>query len=613
MFFNYSSANELSQSVDQALDRINQQLIHILSSPSEGIIERLETCLVNEQVNFNVCQFLQSVSTDEQIREASRQASIKISDFFTDFFSREDVYQWIRKENPHDPQLKRLHQWYLLHFELTGVGHPGAPEILKELNAITTKYQENINNVESVNMKREELEGMPDDYFEGKEVDGGYKVMIGPVDIIPILKYCSKRETRQRMKELYDRRCAKNEELMQTMIDLRNQFARLLGYDNWVQYVTKYQMAKSPQRVESMMNTLAVPLQKRVHQLIEELESFAGHPIESCDRRYYYQQYLQKNYQLDMAKIQSYFPTERVIQKMFDLYQRIFAIKCQRQPLPENVWSSDLTYYEVRDDKSGDIIGWFLCDLQPREGKYDQAFAQTLRSGYRSDNGEQVLPVGVLLGNMRQTLALDEVKTLFHEFGHVLHILCSGYRAKYATLSFESVVIDFVEAPSQILEQWVMEPHILKEISNQELSDEMIKQILKSRELGDEAYEYLRTLTLAMVDQAIYLRNREYKEVWSEVIREYGGYIKEPATFMHSWPHLGDNVYAGSYYSYMWSVVIACDLYSQFKTDATAGYRYRTIILERGNEDPDMLVTEFLGREYNCQAFLQHSLSENTL
>ena len=648
MKLSYASPAELTSEVDDSLARISKGVEMILEEPNatfENTIEELSIILAKEQ---NIATFLQNVASNKEIRDASRDASEKITNFQTDLFSRKDLYDRIRSISVSDERSKRLQDIYLRDFEETGVSSPEAVALLKEINTLGIEFEKNISeDTTTIELSPEELAGMPDDYLQRTKNGEKHKITLSYPDILPIYENCSVKETRRRVKAIFESICPGNESLLYKMIQKRNQFAKCLNYESWTDYATRSMMAKTSPSVRLMLDPLLKTLKKPATTYVNKLQEIALLPLEREDVIYYGDRYLEKHYHIDPNVVRQYFPLSFVFPAMLEIYSFLLGLRFEKVTPPSDIWHSSVECYDVFDATTSDRMGTLYCDLFPREGKYSHAAVFILREGYH-EGDHQVFPMVSLVCNFPTApslMPLGEVETLFHEFGHALHCICSGYRCKYAEFGFGRVVTDFVETPSQIVELWLRNPGILKRISHhyetgESLPDDLATKIVKSHSSGKEAYDWLRICAMAHFDHQVYtacldlcndkcetefsLCSGSKQDSLSEKPNDFclttyfsttmGSccpLIPPHDTYINRWGHLGCNMYAGKYYSYVWSMVLATDLYSVFEKsgnilDPTIGRRYRKIILESGNAvDASDLVEKFLGRPYNGEAFLR--------
>lgn len=357
--------------------------------------------------------------------------------------------------------------------------------------------------------------------------------------------------------------------------------------------------------------------------------------LDSGDYTYYNNQYLKRKYNVDHSMIHEYFPTMHVVFQMLDFFGEILDVTFIQHEIDHNdIWHDSILYFRCYDGnlrnqadyniKRARPLGHFYMDLFIRPYKYNHCMMLDLIHGYQSTNkitslfglnkGIQVLPMAVLLcnfSNKHQHLEHSEVVTLFHEFGHVMHGICGGYRNRFACFSGTCVETDYVEAPSQMKEQWAWEPSILKRISKhiktgEPLSDELIHQLIKSRFVG-ESSEWTRTVAMSRIDQAINQRSKLDEIDMLQIARDIytETYLRDYSNFrgLGNWGHLGSYEYDSMYYSYLWTMIVAVDMYDkQFKKDPLNpkyGLRYRRLIMEPGGTTPGYrLLKKFLRRDY---------------
>jgi Zn-dependent oligopeptidase len=341
--------------------------------------------------------------------------------------------------------------------------------------------------------------------------------------------------------------------------------------------------------------------------------------VEPWDVAYYLNEIKKRDYTLDTEKIREYFPAETVVSGMFKVYGQLLSIDIKKVENAET-WAPEVTLWEIHDKQSGEFLGNFYLDLYPRKGKYGHAAAAGVTvARLRGDHYDA--PIALMMANFNPSspgrpslLSHDEVKTLFHEFGHIMHQTLTS--ARYGSQSGTSVARDFVETPSQMLENWVYEKPVLDLMSghyqdpSRKLPEETIQKIREARSF-DSGYRYTRQVFLATFDQALHTSGPvvDIDKVDQELFAQILGLqpVKE-AHFAANFGHLMGGYDAG-YYGYLWAEVNSDDLFTRFKAEGVLngelGRKYRDIILARGrSEEPDELLREFLGREPNNEAFL---------
>jgi thimet oligopeptidase len=367
---------------------------------------------------------------------------------------------------------------------------------------------------------------------------------------------------------------------------------------------------------------LAIRNQQDFAQLLkfkQELDP-AATKVDQWDIAFLSAQLQKRDFSIDIEKIREYFPADTAIAGMFEVYSKILGVKFV-QVKDADVWSPDVNLYEVRDPSTDKLLAYFYADFVPRQGKYGHAAAFSLQFGRTLKNGNYTVPVSSIVANFTpptadkpSLLTHDEVETLFHEFGHIMHQTLT--RAPYASLSGTSVAQDFVEAPSQVLENWVWNAEILNIISGhyktgEKLPTDLLNKMLAARNFG-QGTAYTKQLLYALFDMTIHTQagavdvTKTYDTLYAEIMGQ------EPLSGAHFAATFGHMMggYDAGYYGYLWSEVYAQDMFSQFPANdlmnAEIGGRYRSIILEQGAmKDAIELLREFLGREPNAEAFFK--------
>jgi thimet oligopeptidase len=460
-----------------------------------------------------------------------------------------------------------------------------------------------------------------------KDAKGLRIVPVNEATYFDIMNSADNEKTREKMLSAFMNRAAKmNTILAQKAISLRQDLAKLLGYKNWFDYKTEPRMAKSSESVRKFLEDLKDKLAALNKQDMEQLLAFkkqkdpAAKKLTQADLSYLEFQMKKQDFKVDGNLVREYFPSDVVIQGMFDVYSQILGVNfVEMKEAP--VWSEGVKLYEVRDKKDNRIIGYFYTDFFPREGKYDHAAAFALTKG-RIKNGKYDYPRSAIVANLSaptgdkpSLLSHKDVETMFHEFGHIMHDVLT--KAPYASLSGTSTTLDFVEAPSQMLENWVWEPVVLEKISghykdhSKKLPKDLLQKMLAARDFQQGRF-WMRQLTFGFYDLSIHTDpgavdvTKTYDEIFHDLMGiDQIANAHFPAGFGHM---MGG--YDGGYYGYLWSKVYAQDMYTVFQKEgvlsAKVGARYREDILAPGDmEDADLLLKKFLGREPNNKAFFK--------
>lgn len=585
-------------------------------------------------------QFLKYVSVSSSVRAAGNDCETMLGQFSVETFSREDLYAAVKAYAAKGEKLAgqdaRLLEKELLDFRRAGLELP--KEKRDEVKAIRTKLVElessfgkNINEYKDFGLfTREELAGAPEDYIERLEkVDGKYKVTLDYPDYFPFMDNVSVAASRKVMESKYNNRATReNLPLLKEVLALRQKAAALMGYPTHAAYVLEERMAKDTKTVRAFYERLVKRLKPLAQQELKVLVAlkyvFEGEAsdgrINAWDYRFYDNTLKKTLYTVDAQKIKEYFPADLVTEQMFAVYQKILGLKYRQVP-GAATWHPDVKLYEITDAAGGEPIAYFYADLFPREGKYKHAAAFTLIQGRALPDGRYQKPVSAMVANFNKPtadkpslLTHDEVETFFHEFGHIMHqTLTKGRHPRFAGTS---VARDFVEAPSQMLENWVWDPAVLASLSghykdrSQKLPKDLLARMIAAKDVNSGLY-HLRQVLFGAVDQLYHTAPP------ADTTKAYGYLMKEITMIpmsdgSHPEASFGHLMgYDASYYGYLWSKVYAQDLFSRFETsggplDEAVGRSYRKEILEPGSTRDEMeSLKAFLGREPREDAFLR--------
>jgi thimet oligopeptidase len=602
-------------------------------------VAKLESATTEFGNTINPVSFLKYVSAKEDVRTAADACETEVSQFYVDLFTRPDLYAAIKaaaaKGEALDADSDQLLKEYLIGFkrnglELNEAGRKLYIEKKKALVKLEAEFGTNLNEYQDeLIVTQAELDGLPESYVRGlkRTDDGKYKVGLSYPHYYPFMENAKNADARKRLEFKFNRRGGeKNRDLLRKAIQIRQELATLLGYKNHAEFVLERQMAKKPEEVtEKFLKPLIAKLQIKGEadraEMLEakrkELNDPTASEITAWDWRYYGNQIKKEKHQIDNQKVREYFPLDVVTKGMFEIYQTMLSVKFE--PVSQATWFDGVQLYRIVD---GDrTVAYFFMDLFPREGKYGHAAAFTLVSGYLKSDGKYRAPVSSIVANFNppadgqpSLLEHSEVETLFHEFGHIMHQTLT--KARFASFSGTNVNRDFVEAPSQMLENWVWEPQALAKMSghyldkSKSLPEELVQKMVKAK-LHNSGVTYLRQASFATLDMEYHtLAPTDSTEVYARAMRDVMGIPIQEGTYPEaSFGHLMGGYDAG-YYGYLWSEVFAADMYTKFSQrgllDPVTGSEYRTWILEKGGTlDPFKLITNFLGREPNNDAFLK--------
>ncbi len=575
---------------------------------------------------------LSQVSPDENVRKSAEVCDTQMRTFNTDLYLNEKLYRNVRQSRSTDNVGRKLRKDILNDFEDAGVALlPKKQERIREirirLNEIQQEFSRNIrDNKTRVVFTPEQMTGLPEDYLTRLKRDssGNYLLDFSYPVYIPFMQYAKDSDARRQYQfEFLNRGSSQNLELLQESISLRHEMAKLAGYRSYAEYKLRRRMAKKPGVVQSFLNQVQQAINMAEQDELQDLRSYKaktlGTPLsETVVKRWdvvYWQEKIRKDrFNIDQNEMRRYFPTDAAIRWTLALSESLYGISFKERSVP--VWHEDVMSFDVYDKETGELLGGIYLDLFPREGKYGHAAAFPVKAGSTLENRK---PISVLVTNFNRVgLDNNELETLLHEFGHVLHGVLS--KTRYVEQSGTSVERDFVEAPSQMFEEWAHKKESLKLLpqycssSCPTVDDELLYRLNQARKFGKGTF-YARQLLYAKYDMALY--DEKYKDImalWREMENQTAlGHVEGtqfPGQFNHT-----ISGYAAGYYGYLWSEVLAMDMLSQFGDNLMnpkMGKRYRTVILERGSEAPaNELVHTFLGREPSSKAFYQEITGKN--
>ncbi|CAA7261352.1 unnamed protein product [Cyclocybe aegerita] len=599
--------------------------------------------------------FYQNVSPDKALRDASNDAESLVRDFGVESSMRLDVFtakvaaeKNIKESGQWDklsPEQQRLVEKMILDGTRAGLALPEDKRnelmaLKKELSQVCLEFSKNFNEENGViTFTEEELKGVPKDVISGytKRIEGNkevFDVTYKTPDIFPVFKFAENPATRKRAQEGHESRLSVNVPLLDKALELRRKIASLLGYKTWADYITEVKMIKSGKGIEDFLDDLESKLRPVGEKELEILLAMKRREHEErdfpfdgqfyiWDYRYYDRKYIEESLSLDDMLVKEYFPVSVVVPTILSIYQNLLGVKFQELK-DASTWHPEVQAFSVweKDAKSSsDFIGYCYLDLFPRAAKYSHAAVWPILSGHDRPDGSRGYPLAAMVANLAKStperpalMRHDDVVTFFHEMGHVFHGLLS--KTKFARFHGTSVARDFVEAPSQMLENWCWEPKVLEQMSShyetkKPLSVDLIEKIIKSRYVNVGLF-YLRQLFFAKFDLKVHTdqQSHDYTRLWNTLREEISlvKYDKESpgqGTFGHI-----TGGYDAGYYGYTYSLVFAADMYATvFKAgplDPVRGKLYRDKILRYGGsrEELDSL-KDFLGREPNSKAFLE--------
>jgi len=587
---------------------------------------------------------LASVSPDRKVRRMAEAVERRSNRTLLGLADRDDIYAAHRevalKGEPLEGEDKKLLEDTLEAYKQAGMDKPLAERvnlngIRRRLSELSQAFERNIDDdIEGIEADPARLEGLPEDYVRRlpRAEDGKVRVGLDYPSYYPFMKMAKDPELRR---QLYyrsnNRAAAKNVPVLEEALALRETLAKALGFPDYAHMAVSDNMAGSPEKVTAFLERLAGLLSDAAkaegRELLEakRLEEPGAQRLEEWDRSYYAYKLKKARYDLDPEEVQQYFPVDRVVQGTLEVYQGLLGVRFLE--VPAQAHHPDVRLFEISDAASGKPLAYFYLDLHPREGKYGHAAAFPIIEGRELPGGGYQKPVGAMVANFAKPtpsagaaaakpslLDMGEVETFFHEFGHLMHHTLT--RSKYSSYAGMNVALDFVEAPSQMMENFVWRPEVLSRLSghyadpSRKLPPELLGKMLRAKNFLS-ATSNLQQVAYAALDLAYNLLPApvDTTAVMAQVYRRFGLPAPPAGThFQASFGHLMD--YAAGYYSYLWSLVFAQDMFSRFEKEGVlnpaVGMRYRRTILERGSSvDEAQSLRDFLGREPGEEAFLR--------
>ena len=572
-----------------------------------------------------VGSLLANVHPVEAVRTACEQAEVEVDRLLTELRQDRGLHDVVAALDPTglDAQAARLLTKTLEDFRRAGVDRDDATrarltEINERLTELGQDFGRNIrDDVRTVRVTPERLAGLPADWLAAHPAgeDGLVAVTTDYPDAVPVRMFAHDAGVRRDVTVAFlDRGWPHNERLLDEMLNLRHELATLVGYGDWPSYDADVKMIKQgsaiPEFIERIAEAAAEPAERDLAVLLERFRRDVPEAaaISSADASYYEELVRKEQLEVDAQLVRTYFDFATVRQGLLDVTGRLFGLRWEQVP-DAPVWAPDVTAYDVFEAGAGDgaAIGRIYLDLHPRESKYKHAAQFTLADGVA---GRQ-LAEGVLVCNFsRGLMEHDHVVTLFHEFGHLVHHVLGG-RARWTRFSGVATEWDFVEAPSQMLEEWAWDPAVLstfaRNAAGEPIPAELVERMRRADDFGKGYHARTQMFYAAMSYWFHADRPADLTAAMRDLQARYSPFPWIEGTHMFaSFGHLSG--YSSAYYTYMWSLVIAKDLFSAFDghdlfaPEVAARYRDR-VLAPGGSKDAADLVADFLGRPYTFDAY----------
>ncbi len=648
----------------ELIEKTKEEIDTIVQNPENptfvNTVESLER--TGEQLNLVSSIFfnLNSAETNDELQQIAQDVSPMLSNFKNDLLLNETLFNKVKSVYKQRSSLSlTTEQNTLLEKQYKGFARNGANlsetdkvslrEIDVEMAKLTLTFGENVlaeTNAYELHLTNEtDLKGLPEDAKETAEQTAkekgktGWIITLDYPSYIPFMKYADNRNLRKKLSLAFGARAFQknkynNEENVLRIVTLRHQRANLLGYKSYAHFVLEERMAKTPEKVSLFLKELLEKAKPAAQREFDELESFAKEldgieKLQKWDAAYYAEKLKQQQFNLDDEKLKPYFKLEKVIDGVFTVAQKLYGLNFT-ETNNIDVYHEDVKTYRVTDTEEN-LVAIFYADFHPRSGKRNGAWMTSFRPQQikqipASSSVKNERPhISIVCNFTKPTaskpslLTFNEVTTLFHEFGHALHGMLAN--TIYSGLSGTSVSWDFVELPSQVLENWCYEKETLELFAThfetgEVIPIEFIKKIKESASFH-EGMQTLRQLSFGLLDMSWHGGNpseiKNIKAFEANAFEPTRLYPDTSSTCMStSFSHIFQGGYAAGYYSYKWAEVLDADAFEYFKKEGVfnkkVADKFKNYVLSQGGtQDPMELYVKFRGQKPNPDALLKRS------
>lgn len=653
--FNEIKFEDYEEAMLEGMRRENEDLQRMLDNPETPTFENTIDTEDDRTLNRVTTAFfnLLSADTSDEMDELAQKMQPLLTEHSQNIVLNERYFERVKAVKESHRELTPEEQM-LLDKTYEGFERNGATldeekkkqfrQLSQELAMLTLQFQQNelkdMNGYSLHVTDVEQLKGMPESQLvaaqeaakeAGKE---GYLFTLHAPSFNPFLQYCENRELRKQMYMARNTICThdnayNNEEIVRKIVNTRREIAQLLGYRNWAEYTLKRRMAEDIEHVDDLLNKLLDAYLPSAKKEVAEVEALAkrieGDDFELMPWDFAHYSHLLKmeRYNIDAEMLRPYLELSRVIDGVFGLATRLYGITFHKRE-DIQVYNPDVDAWEVRDEK-GDFLAVLYTDFHPRKSKQSGAWMTSYKEQYMKKGVDSRPIVSVTMNFTKPTentpalLTLGEVETFLHEFGHALHGMFS--KVRFESLSGTNVYWDFVELPSQFMENYAIEPEFLHTFArhyqtDEPLPDELIDRIRQSRNFN-VAYACIRQVSFGLLDMAYYTRETALegnieafeKEAWkkTQLLPSVDG-----TCMSVQFGHIMCGGYSAGYYSYKWAEVLDADAFSVFQQEGIfnpeTAKRFRDEVLSKGGTEPPMtLYKRFRGQEPSIDALLKRN------
>ncbi len=631
---------DMNPSTFSKIQRARLQAAHKAFQDLKNISEKHtveNTLVIYDQISIELdavleqSSLLENVHPDKEFRETCEQLSQEATAFYSEISLSRETYLAIDAidSSKEDAPTKHYIEKILEHFRLSGVDKDEPTrEKVKALNdeilLIGQEFARNIRNGKrSVTIQDSEmLEGLPEDFISNHQPDESGNIILSTdyPDSIPILSYAKSDSLRRKMHfEVNNRATPENKDVLHALLSKRFELAQLLGFANYADLITADKMigsGKNASNFISRINDASYARTLEEYNILlkrKQKDDPAATKVFRWEMSYYKELVAREDFDFDSQSIREYYAYENVKSGILDVMSRLFEVTFKnREDAP--VWHEKVECWEMFEGSN--IIGRFYLDMHPREGKYSHAAEFGIRTGVE---GKQI-PEAALVCNFPEPnddnpalMEQSDVETFFHEFGHLLHTLFAS-KTRWIGVNGIKTEWDFVEAPSQLLEEWARDAETLQTFAKHFKTEEpiptkLVEQLNHAKEFGKGIFAS-RQMEFARISLSLYDRDPnglDIDELVKEIAQENSPFeFVEDTHIQNAFGHLDS--YSAIYYTYMWSLVLAKDLFSKFdkrdllKDDISVAYR-KSVLEPGGSKPAKELVVDFLGRESNFDAF----------
>jgi len=644
----------IEKKIEESLALIDQ--IKALPNPNfKNIIEALEMADKDVSHVARIFSNLHSAESSDELQDVAKELTKKMTEFENDISLDADLFRHVdyvyqqRDQYDLDDEQERLLEKTYKSFVRNGAKLSDSDkqtlrELDKEKSELSLKFGDNVlketNSYKLFVENKEDLKGLPDGVVEaaahaaeeeGKK--GQWLFTLDHPSFLPLLMYAEKRELREKIYKAFSSRAAKdneysNHENVKKIANLRHQRAQLLGYNTHADYVLQERMAENVETVEKFLHELLIHAKPAAIKEVEELKTFAQSrdglkELQAWDVHFYSEKLKKQTFDFDEEELKPYFKLENVIDGVFQVAKKLYGLEFKElQSIPK--YHEDVKTYEVQNEK-GEFVALFYGDFFPRPGKRNGAWMTAYKEQHMVEERDVRPHISIVCNFTKPTpkrpslLTFDEVTTLFHEFGHALHGMLA--KSRYESLSGTNVLWDFVELPSQILENWAYEKECLdlfaKHYESSELIPESLVEKVKNAANFHEARATLRQISFAQLDFGWHAQDPSgIDDVFVFEKKAFAPTQLTPsvegASMSCSFGHIFQGGYSAAYYSYKWAEVLDADAFEVFKKngifDKTTAKSFHDNILSRGDsEHPMELFVKFKGDKPGPEALLRRA------